>query len=263
MIQNIIFDLDDTLYSQKLSRSRIIMKINEMLDSENISIELFWHEFNIINKKLLNDLAVGQLSGYEYLLIRYIMPLQKLTKNYNSLANQCRAVYFHETMHNLVLFDDVLDILNFARTNKIKMFLLTNGTSCGQRSKIHGLKLNTYIDKIYIAEEMKLFKPNIEALRTVIHKNKLIVDNTLMIGDSLDLDIFPAKQIGLKSIWVDREEQFDNEYYNVYKLKDLRDILKNNFIWNIFKGHGMIMCQSRINKRNPAKLMVISHLLAG
>ena len=29
------------------------------------------------------------------------------------------------------------------------------------------------------------------------------------------------------------------------------------------KGHGMIMCQSRINKRNPAKLMVISHLLAG
>ena len=29
------------------------------------------------------------------------------------------------------------------------------------------------------------------------------------------------------------------------------------------KGHDMIMCQSRINKRNPAKLMLISHLLAG
>ncbi len=83
-------------------------------------------------------------------------------------------------------------------------------------------------------------------------------------GDSEIFEFLNKQNQSYTSLMKNIIYSFDTDSNSFNKIKADVDLFKSERKRESdFKGHGMIMCQSRINKRNPAKLMVISHLLAG
>lgn len=69
-------------------------------------------------------------------------------------------------------------------------------------------------------------KPNPKAFLAVLKKMRIAPRDALMVGDSLEVDINPAKAAGIKAILVDREGKIDdNSIVKIASLKELKKFL--------------------------------------
>ena len=106
---------------------------------------------------------------------------------------------------------------------KYNMIILTNGKSQEQRLKLKKLGLKG-VFKLYISGETHISKPKEGAFLNVLESEGLLLEETIMIGDSLYHDIKPAKKLGMKTCLIEKKWHFDDELkvYTGYKVKDIK-----------------------------------------
>lgn len=105
--------------------------------------------------------------------------------------------------------------------------------SVGTAERLKAYGLIDYIDLVFSSAEEGISKPDIEFYRLAIKEAKCSANEALMIGDRLDNDIYPAKKVGMKTIWVKQglgavQKPKSEEYkadYEVDKLSDILEIL--------------------------------------
>ncbi len=61
-----------------------------------------------------------------------------------------------------------------------------------------------YLDLIIASAEEGVAKPDLEIFRLALTRSACPPEHAVMIGDRLDNDIIPAKQLGMKTIWMRR-----------------------------------------------------------
>ena len=84
----------------------------------------------------------------------------------------------------LYLPEESKKILNFLKSKKIKMGLITDGRSISQRNKIKSLDISKYFDKIIISEEVGHSKPSLNIFRkfnNTSYDYVYVADNTKKI----------------------------------------------------------------------------------
>lgn len=61
----------------------------------------------------------------------------------------------------------------------------------------------------------------------IVKKFRAIKENAIMVGDSIDRDIEGAKLSGIKSVWLDRNNNNKQEYTARpdYTIKNLRELI--------------------------------------
>ena len=64
------------------------------------------------------------------------------------------------------------------------------------------LSIRDLFDMVIDSSEVKLFKPDPEIFAFALRELNSKPDETVVIGDSYDRDIVPAKQIGCKTVWL-------------------------------------------------------------
>jgi FMN phosphatase YigB (HAD superfamily) len=74
-------------------------------------------------------------------------------------------------------------------------------------------------------------KPNLKIFELALARANCTTNEAVMIGDRLDNDIVPAKQIGMKTIWVRqgfaKYKSVKNDDENAdYTVEEIKDILK-------------------------------------
>ncbi len=89
----------------------------------------------------------------------------------------------------------------------IKIGLVTNGESKGQRYKIDRFGLAALFDLILIEEEAGLGKPEAGVYEMALQKLAVAPEEAWMIGDNLIWDIEASQKAGLKAVWMDRAGQ--------------------------------------------------------
>lgn len=72
--------------------------------------------------------------------------------------------------------------------------------------------LDQYIDKYVFSYSRKIRKPRVELFKEVLDTFDYINDEVVMIGDSYKADIVPAKELGLKTIWLNRKLEKNESY---------------------------------------------------
>ena len=87
-----------------------------------------------------------------------------------------------------------------------------------------------YIDLVFSSSEEGISKPDVEFFRLAIKEAKCLANEAMMIGDRLDNDIYPAKKVGMKTIWVKQglggvQSPKSDEYKADYEVEGLNDIL--------------------------------------
>jgi len=103
---------------------------------------------------------------------------------------------------HLRLLDGALPALAAARNSGRKVGLLTNGPSLVQRPKVNAMDLEKHFHFVGISGELGAWKPEAEAFRRALAPLGVAPHEALMVGDSLDFDLEPAKALGMQTCWV-------------------------------------------------------------
>jgi len=84
--------------------------------------------------------------------------------------------------------------------------LVTNGAPDVQREKIGRTTLARYFGAIVISAEVGFGKPDARIFEAALEAIGATADSAVMVGDSLLRDVGGARNAGLRSIWIDRDQ---------------------------------------------------------
>ena len=120
-----------------------------------------------------------------------------------NLATQLADSFRSNRHKHLVLYDDATHCLD-ELSKLFPLALCTNGVPDLQREKIDTTGIAKYFTEIVISGEVGYGKPDRRIYELVLSRLGARQESTWNIGDSLERDIFGAKAVGLKAVWVNR-----------------------------------------------------------
>lgn len=185
-INGVIFDLDDTLYSEKQYIRSGYKKIAEYLGREDAA-ERLWHFFE-----------EGKQAIDEYL--KEIGLADKKA--------ECLEIYRNQ-MPDITLYEGVVEKIQELKHKGIKVGIITDGRSEGQRAKIKALGLDELVEDIIITDELggvQFRKPNDISFRIMQNRWRLPFEQIIYVGDNMNKDFQAPKQLGMRWYWFENED---------------------------------------------------------
>lgn len=226
-IKNLIFDLDNTLYDFSAVWKESNKLVFDYLGYNKLtSYEEFFKEYKRINNELVEKIHNGKLRIIDLRNER----LKRTLEHYGVDLSKEECDFYYKKQFEFILECIKPDLEINARLKKLSknynLIILTNGKSFEQRMKLKKLELEGMF-KLYISEETKMSKPKEIAFINVLNNEGMILEETMMIGDSLFHDIEPAEKLGMKTCLVQKRWHFDDEdvEYEGYKVKNIKEFL--------------------------------------
>lgn len=183
-LEAIVFDLDDTLYSEKQyvwSGYREIAKQLPQIEYAERKLQLLFKE---------EKSAIDELLKQEGIYTE-------------DLKQKCLQIYRYQKP-DIILFEGVKDILIELRKKKYKLGIITDGRPEGQRAKIEVLGLETLVDRIIVTDELggiEFRKPNAKAFQLMKEQLDVEYDQMCYVGDNIKKDFIAPEQLRMKAIW--------------------------------------------------------------
>ena len=254
MIKGVIFDLDDTLTVHEkiynIEYINIAKKISEKIIDKNI-LELIIDKIDKIGSKKYfekyldakfggRDILWGDTGGLgevnEYISNNHNEIRSEIWKEISKIILRSTTInipeisskYIHNMWNGIKAFDDVLPVL--IELKNFKLAVLTNGMAIHQRRKLakSGL-LHFFSGKnrdILTSSEVKFGKPHSHGFKFIINKLNLSTNEVIMVGDRPEGDIFGANKLGIKSVFINRENEVikNKEYKPTYEIKSMKEL---------------------------------------
>lgn len=182
-LKAVIFDLDDTLYSEKEYVRSGYQKIAEVIPEVQDAAEKLWKLFEA-KKPAIDEL------------------LRQENIQSDEIKQLCLLAYRHQ-IPDIHLYDGVAEMLAELRKQGVKLGIITDGRPEGQRAKLQVLELENMVDHVIVTDEFggpEFRKPNPIAFQTM--KEKLDVEYKTMcyVGDNIKKDFISPEKLGMKSI---------------------------------------------------------------
>lgn len=178
----VIFDLDDTLYSEKEYVRSGYEAIAECFPEVQDMAEKLWKVFEKGGKAL--DVVFDE----EGIIDRKAEALQ--------------IFRFHSP--KIELYPGVKEMLAQLRHQGKKLGIITDGRPEGQNAKIEVLELRNLVDEIIITDELggiAFRKPNKKAYQVMQGLMNIPFEKMCYIGDNIQKDFLAAEMLGMKSIY--------------------------------------------------------------
>lgn len=190
-VKGVIFDLDDTLYSEKQYVRSGYKAVAKLLGDKTLEDRL-WTYFE--NGKPAIDELLNELGLLER-------------------KQECLEAY-REQIPEITLYDGVAELIRGLKSKGIKVGIITDGRVSGQKKKIEALGLDKLMDDIIITDELggiQFRKPCDIAFRIIQNRWRLPFEQMVYIGDNPAKDFTAPKQLGMRSIYFENK---DGLYFN-------------------------------------------------
>jgi len=102
------------------------------------------------------------------------------------------------------LFDDALPCLDWLRAAGLRLAAVTNASGRHQLAKLASLGIARFFDTVVIAGELGAAKPEPMIFHAACERLDVSIDETMHIGDLLEVDAIGARDAGLHGVWLDR-----------------------------------------------------------
>ncbi|KPL25329.1 MAG: hypothetical protein AMJ75_01190 [Phycisphaerae bacterium SM1_79] len=252
-IEAIVFDLDDTLLVEvasaeaaflatcALAEARYGISQKHLCQTVRAEAKELWH--NSPARPYCVSIGISSWEGLwarfegedpnldvlrdwspRYRVEAWYRALMVYGVNDRSFAGRLAAVFQRERRARHVVYPDVEPVLTKLRQTH-RLALLTNGAPDLQREKLDGSGLEPYFDAVVISGDVGFGKPARKIFEIVLNKLDTQPNTTVIVGDSLHRDIAGAREVGLKAIWLNRDNkdrdngvQPDYEINNLYQL---------------------------------------------
>jgi len=215
-----LFDLDQTLLDTDKNAETALRKMHLpfTFDFDDTRVQM-WHQ---TQQQMWKELELGTLSRETLMQTRFkcYFDLYQIDVDSNALETQFEDRFFAE--HALMPHaQELLTKLSPDHT----LVVISNGTRRKQERILRDAKIDSFFEKVYLAEEIGYSKPDINFFKTVVEN--LSLDNSkdaIVIGDSLTADIQGAINSNLDSIWFNPYQIKQDDICPTYEVTDLSEI---------------------------------------
>ena len=228
--QHIFFDLDNTLWDFDKSSILAFDKIYEIFNLINYGIpnaKDFHKTYFDHNNRLWEQYRQGKIDKEFLKTERFRLPLNDYGIVNEKLAIDLGESYTDLAARLVALVPNTMETLTYLKEKNYKIHLITNGFLEVQSIKMKASGLDTMIDSSFVSEVVGFKKPDHRIFHHAINEVGGSIENSVMIGDDLSVDIIPAKEIGMTHIYFNRKKISHNEKldYEIYDLIEICDII--------------------------------------
>lgn len=199
-ITDIFFDLDHTLWdfdrNSALAFDRIFKDNFPEMDSLRF-VEKYIPANQACWKLYQNDAIT--LAELRYNRLRFSFDALDYVVS-DAEIHQIADLYIEFLTDNNYLLDGAIEILEYLKPN-YNLHIITNGFALIQDKKINNAALSGYFQTITNSDLAGVKKPNSTIFDYAIRWAKTAKENSVMIGDCLDADVYGALNAGLDAIF--------------------------------------------------------------
>jgi putative hydrolase of the HAD superfamily len=207
MFKAILFDLDNTLYSEKCGIFDLIdERMNEWLIS-NLGVaeseveEFRYKYFRKYGTTLRGLMLHHNVNPYDFLKYVHDVPVQDFLKTDEELRNSLDSI----------------------RCRKI---VFTNSDARHANRILDTLGVRDLFEKIFDIEAMQFVpKPNPEPYQLVLNYIAEAPNDCLLIDD-MERNLQPAKQMGMQTILIGDGKPVDDAHHSIANIKELSAVLQ-------------------------------------
>lgn len=232
--KQLFFDLDHTIWDfEANSRTTLVELYEEMkLKEKGVhDFELFHKNYLAHNERLWERYRKGFVKQEELRVKRMWLSLLDFKIADESLAKKMGDRFLEMLPTRTILFPYTIEILNYLTDKKYELHLITNGFENTQNSKLKHSGLSPYFKQVITSEGSNSLKPKKEIFEFAFQKTGAMPDESIMIGDTMEVDILGAMNAGIDQIHVNHltnePESINGKMptHTVYSLKELEGIL--------------------------------------
>ena len=224
--KHIFFDLDNTLWDFDKSSILAFDKIFDLFHLINYGIpsaKEFHKIYFVYNNQLWEQYRQGKIDKEFLKNERFRLPLKDYGIKDDKLAHDLGESYTELAATTVALVPKTMEILTYLKEKDYKIHLITNGFLEVQNIKMQASGLDKMIDNSFVSEVVGFKKPDHRIFYHAMDKVGGTIENSVMIGDDLSVDIIPAKEIGMFHIYFNRKQIPHNEELDC-EIRDLIEI---------------------------------------
>ena len=143
-----------------------------------------------------------------------------------TLARQLNELFLQLLPTRTLLFPDTKEVLQYLTDKGYQLHIITNGFEETQHSKLKHSGLDVFFNEVITSECSGSLKPQKEIFMYALHKANANAEESIMIGDSLEVDIAGAMTAAIDQIHVNfnNAEQTLKPTFTVTTLSELKEI---------------------------------------
>jgi putative hydrolase of the HAD superfamily len=233
--QHLFFDLDHTLWDFEANAKATLAELHGSLGLHEKGVtdfDLFHRNYLGHNERLWEKYRNGLIRQEELRQKRMALTLLDFKIADDKLTGLMSTRFLELLPTRNILFPETIETLTYLRERGYRMHMITNGFEVTQHSKLKYSGLDRFFTEVITSEGSNSLKPHREIFDYAMRKAGALPTDSIMIGDSIDVDIAGAMNAGIHQVHVNyisadpvpvKEKTYPT--YTIYHLKELRAIL--------------------------------------
>ena len=226
---HLFFDLDHTLWDFEANARATLSELHTSMNLHERGItdfDLFHKNYLAHNEKLWERYRKGFIRQEELRLKRMTLALLDFKIADEKLARDLSVQFLDLLPTRTLLFPHTIEILKYLVDKGYQLHLITNGFEVTQRSKMKHSGLDIFFKEIITSECSNSLKPQKEIFEFALRRSGAKPEDSIMIGDSVEVDIDGARMAGIDQVFVNHlcVDCDANATYEIRSLKELETI---------------------------------------
>jgi putative hydrolase of the HAD superfamily len=202
-VKHIFFDLDHTIWDFDRNAEETLLELYEVHQLRSLglhSAKEFIERYTENNHQLWAKYHLGEISKYVLRAERFKKTFIELGIKPDLVPHQFEDDYVKMGPTKTNLFDGAEKVLAYLKL-KYSLHIISNGFKETTLTKMRVSNLNSYFKNVIISEDVGVNKPNPIIFQYALEKAQASIEESIMIGDSLEADIRGAQAFGIPAIF--------------------------------------------------------------
>src|ERR1035437_4924091 len=203
--KHLFFDLDNTLWDFEKNSHETFNELYQhyLADQSKIpSVKDFFDAYTIHNTRLWGLYRESLISKDELKDTRFLITLKEFGIDDKKLASILSDEYTYRSPRKGILFPGTIETLESLK-DRFQLHIITNGFEEIQHLKLAFAGLSQYFECLITSEQAGSKKPDAGIFHYALEQAGARAEESLMIGDDLEVDIIGARAIGMDTILFD------------------------------------------------------------
>ncbi|MGC4056954.1 MAG: YjjG family noncanonical pyrimidine nucleotidase [Chitinophagaceae bacterium] len=204
MYKHLFFDLDHTLWDFDTNSRETMLRIYRLFDLESRGItdfDAFYNVYNDHNDRLWGRFRKGFIKRDELRWKRMWHTLLDFQVPHTQTAHEMSSAYLEILPTQKALIPNAKEVLEYC-SSKYKLHIITNGFETTQTQKLVQCGLKQYFSELITSEKSNAIKPQRDIfLYAQQAAGAGDVNECLMIGDALEIDVLGAMGAGWDAVY--------------------------------------------------------------
>lgn len=223
----LFFDLDHTIWDFDTNSEATLLdlfhelKLNERATGDFHHFHTTYHHHNEI---YWDRFRKGFINREELRWKRMWRTLADFKISDEPLAKEMSERYLDILPTKTNLFPHCIELLEYLTEKKYPMHLITNGFEKTQYQKIKNSGIDRFFTHMVTSEQAGIMKPHAAIFEYALKLTKSTAEQCLMIGDTLEVDILGAKNMGMDTVYFNPAKPHNNKVIPTYVIENLNEL---------------------------------------